>query len=273
MARLISGKTRVCAILADPVGHVRTPQALNALFERHAIDAVMVPFEVAPVDLVRTVDGLRAVRNLAGVVVTVPHKSAISALCDRVSDRARLAGAVNVIRREADGRLSGDLLDGEGFAAGLELAGAQLAGKRVFLAGAGGGASAIAFAAAERGVVHLTISNRSRDKANALAARLASGFPKLGLATEGGPENHDIAVNATSLGLKGNDPLPFDPDRLSPGTLVAEVVMQPEVTPLLLSAAERGLPTHPGKWMLEAQLSEILRFLVPDVAPVRVGAT
>jgi hypothetical protein len=150
-------------------------------------------------------------------------------LCDTVSERARLAGAVNVVRKEADGALAGDLLDGEGFAAGLEQAGVALAGKRAFLAGAGGAASAIAFALAERGVARLTIANRSQDKAEALARRLAPLFPDLALSTEAGPEDHDIAINATSLGLKEGDPLPFDPARLPAGALVAEVVMQPDI--------------------------------------------
>jgi shikimate dehydrogenase len=241
---MISGRTRIFAIIADPVAHVRTPQALNALFEREGQDAVIVPLQIAAADLETGVAGLRAMRNLGGLVVTVPHKSAVSVLCDTVSERARLAGAVNVVRKEADGALAGDLLDGEGFAAGLEQAGVALAGKRAFLAGAGGAASAIAFALAERGVARLTIANRSQDKAEALARRLAPLFPDLALSTEAGPEDHDIAINATSLGLKEGDPLPFDPARLPAGALVAEVVMQPDI-----------------KRMLDGQLDAICDFL------------
>lgn len=259
---MISGKTRIFAIIADPVAHVRTPQALNALFAQEKDDAVMVPLEVAATDLARCIEGLRVMRNLGGLVVTVPHKIAMVGLCNRLSERARLVGAVNVVRREADGRLAGDLLDGEGFAVGLERAGVTLAGKRVFLAGAGGAASAIAFALAERGIARLTVTNRSQDRADALAQRLAPLFAGLTLSTDAGPEDHDIAINATSLGLKQGDALAFDPGRLPAGALVAEVVMQPEITPLLEAARSRGLVIHPGKRMLEAQLAEIQDFLM-----------
>src|SRR5690554_5119566 len=123
---MISGKSRIFAIIADPVAHVRTPQALNALFEQEGHDAIIVPFEIGANDLPRAIEGLRAIRNLGGLVVTVPHKATMVQFCDRVSERARLARAVNVIRKEADGSLAGDLLDGEGFAAGLEQAGVAL---------------------------------------------------------------------------------------------------------------------------------------------------
>lgn len=259
---MISGRTRVFAIIADPVAHVRTPQALNALFERDGDDAILVPLEIAATDLATGIEGLRTMRNLGGLVVTVPHKSAAAQLCDRLSERAHVAGAVNVIRKETDGVLAGDLLDGKGFVTGLENAGVELAGKRVFLAGAGGAASAIAFALAERGITRLTISNRSPDKAEALVRKLAPLFAGLTLSTDAGPEDHDVAINATSLGLKEGDALAFDPERLSAGTLVADVVMQPEITALLEAAQSRGFAIHPGKRMLEGQLEEIKDFLL-----------
>ncbi|SDE99917.1 shikimate dehydrogenase family protein [Limimaricola pyoseonensis] len=261
---MISGTTRLFAILADPVGHVRTPQALNARFAEAGQDAVLVPCEVGPDALEETVRGLRNVRNLGGLVVTVPHKTEIARHCNALSERARLAGAVNVVRREADGRLFGDLLDGAGFVAGLSAAEVELEGRSVFLAGAGGAASAIAFALAEAGAARLTVANRSEAKARALLQRLQSAFPAVAVEAGHDPQRHDIAVNATSLGLKPDDPLPFDPADLSPGTLVAEVIMQPEETPLLAAAAARGLPTHLGRMMLEGQLRQMMAFLLPE---------
>lgn len=261
----ITGKTRIFGILAHPSAHVRTPQTLNPLFAERGVDAAMIALDVPPERLAATVAGLRDVRNFGGFVVTVPHKTAIVALCGHVSARARLAGAVNVVRRESDGALTGDLLDGEGFAAGLAMDGIDIAGRRVFLAGAGGAASAIGLAMAERGAAALTIVNRSRDKAEALAERLRGAFPSLPLATEGGPGGHDLAINATSLGLKPGDPLPFSPDALDQGAIVAEAVMDPDVTPLLAAARARGLRVHRGFRMLEGQAREMLRFLLPDV--------
>ena len=264
---MISGHTKILAILADPVAHVRTPQVLNTRMAEAGIDAVIVPAEVPPGDLAAAVAGLRRIRNLAGLVVTVPHKTAIPALCDSLSQRAELAASVNVVRRGSDGRLHGDLLDGEGFARGLRLAGVEVAGKRIFLAGAGGAASAIAFSLARRAPARLTVSNRSRAKAQDLVTRLMRAFPNLEAAVGDGPGVHELAINATSLGLKPEDPLPFEPTELPAGATVAEVIMQPEETALLARARTLGLATHGGRHMLDGQIAEMIDFLLITGVP------
>ncbi|GBR06214.1 shikimate 5-dehydrogenase [Acetobacter oeni LMG 21952] len=244
------------------MAHVRTPQKMNALFESREYDGVMVAVDAAPgADLAAVFAGFRAMANFGGTVVTVPHKTSVVALCDRVSRRAEMAGAANVVRRERDGSLTGDLLDGVGFVAGLTGAEETVAGRRVFLAGAGGAASAIAFALAEAGAAHLTVANRSREKAGELAGRLSEAFPVLSVAVGGEPDGHDIVVNGTSLGLREGDPLPVDAGRLSSGMLVAEVVMMPEETALLREAAKVGCRVHSGRHMLEGQLEAIFAFL------------
>ncbi|MFC3057924.1 shikimate dehydrogenase family protein [Paenirhodobacter populi] len=250
----ITGRTRVLGIFADPVGHVKAPPLINEIARRRGQDAVMVPFHIAPEDLSAIFDTLRKVKSFDGGIVTVPHKNAALDLCDRISDRARLVGAVNVIRRMPDGRIHGDALDGIGFLAGLKAAGHEVAGRRVYLAGAGGAAKAIAEAFAAEGVAQLTIYNRTMERAAELCDRLASVYPSVDfrVGTEN-PENHDIAVNGTSLGLRDGDALPFDVSGLSTGMVVAEVVMEPEITPLLAAARGIGCAIHPGKPMLEYQ--------------------
>src|SRR5690606_20256984 len=101
-------------ILADPIGHVKAPPGINAIAIRRGRDAVMVPFQVAPEHLAAFAASLRTLKSFDGGIVTVPHKGAMAEICDEISDRARLMGAVNVIRREDDGRLVGDMLDGAG---------------------------------------------------------------------------------------------------------------------------------------------------------------
>jgi shikimate dehydrogenase len=255
----ISGKTHLTMILAHPIAHVRTPQAINELASQRGIDAVMVPVDVAPSDLGAVVGALRSIRNLDGIVVTVPHKTSIAQFCDALSERALQAGAVNVIKRETDGRLVGDMFDGLGFAVGLERAGIELRSRRAFLAGAGGAANAIAFALAERGVSVLSIYNRTHAKAENLATRVAAAFPHVRIeATDSAdPTGHDLIVNATSLGLKPTDALPIDISKLEPDMIVAEVIMQPETTPLLETAKRRGCRTQPGRAMLTSQLELI----------------
>ena len=258
----VTGATTLCAILADPVHHVRTPQAFNALMERWNKDVVLVPVHVAPDQLRTVVDGLRHVRNLAGFVVTVPHKSAALELCDVVRARASAVGAVNVVRREADGRLIGETLDGLGFIAGLRHSGIEPRGLHALMAGAGGAASAIAFGLAEAGIASLKICNRTRSRSEELCDRLLRSYPQLvvSVATSD-PAGAGLVVNATSLGLREADPPPFDFERLQPRHIVADIIMKPAMTPLLLAAQARGCRICLGAPMLDCQLAPMAEFM------------
>ncbi|WP_454689981.1 shikimate dehydrogenase family protein [Achromobacter aloeverae] len=264
----ITGETRIYGILADPIHHVQTPQRMNEHFAALGHDGVLVPLHAGADTLAQVMQGLRGLRNLGGVIVTVPHKTAIVGLCDEVSDSARLIGAANVVRREADGRMVGHMLDGEGFVGGLRDAGVEPRGRSAYLAGAGGAANAIAFALVQAGVSRLTIANRTRAKAEDLKQRLA----RLDAAADvvvgtPDPSGHDLVVNATSLGLREGDALPLDAARLTPNQRVCEIIMQPRETALLRAARQRGCPVHYGAPMLAAQIALMARFLgVPGPA-------
>ena len=258
----VTGRTRLFGIIADPVHHVRTPQLLNILMRTRGVDGVMMPFHVRPDHLPAVFDALRRLENLGGFIVTVPHKSAAIALCDEVSEAARAIGAANAVRRMPDGRLIAEMLDGKGFVAGLQVSGIDVVGRSVYLAGAGGAANAIAFALAEAGIARLSIANRTATRVEDLRARLASSFP--GLPTETAsrnPAGHDLVVNATSLGLRASDPLPLDTAGLSPQMVVAEIIMQPEYTPLLLAAQAAGCTLQFGLPMLTQQLELMADFM------------
>lgn len=259
---MITGRTRVLGIVADPVAHVRTPEVMNARFAEHGIDAVTVPIHVAGDGLAATLSALRHLHNFVGLIVTVPHKTAVVGLCDEACEQARLVGAANAIRREADGELVCDMFDGQGFLGGLLANGIDPQGRRVLLLGAGGAASAIAFALATNGIAGLTIANRTRDKAEQLAARVGAAAP--GCPVEAGPADpagHDLVVNATSLGLNRDDPLPLEPGLLRPDMVVAEIIMEPERTALLRAARAAGCRIHPGRPMIDAQLRLLADFL------------
>jgi shikimate dehydrogenase len=259
---MITGHTRFVPLLAHPCRHVRTPPLFNAECERQGQDIVMVPLDVAPERLHAAVDSLRAIENLAGMVITIPHKAAVAALCDRLVGAAALVGACNIVRREMDGSLTGGMFDGEGFVAGLLHRGHDPAGKRVLLVGAGGAASGVAHALLGAGVAGLTIANRSPEKAEILARQLRGLFTNARVET-GPPDPHgfDIVVNGTALGMHAGDALPVDVDRLDAGTVVGEVVMQPDVTPLLAAAETRGCVVHKGIHMIEQQVRLLVDFL------------
>lgn len=264
---MITGHTKLLCIVADPIDHIRTPAIFNEHLAGIGIEAIVVPAHVAASDLRRAVEGMRAMQNLSAIIVTVPHKIAMVELCDALEPSARLMGAVNIVRRERDGKLLGANFDGAGFAMALESEIGSLAGRRVHVAGAGGVARAIAFAMAQAGVARLAIDNRSAARSAALLDAVKRAFPKVVTArADHHPSDCDIAINATSLGLRASDPLPFAVDALPDTATVAEVVMNPLMTPLLLRAQARGLRIVKGDAMLKCQLAAWVAFLGLDTA-------
>lgn len=260
----VGGSTRLMAMLGDPVAQVRTPAAINPIFAAMGADIVCLPLHVAPGDLPAVMTGLRATRNLVGCGVTLPHKAAVAGFCDRLDPLAAALGVVNVIRREADGALCGYQFDGRGFLAGLAAQGHQVKGRPVLLVGAGGAAVAIAHALAEAGAGPVDVLNRSAARAQALVAtvngilgRAACRVAAPGRAVPPGA----IVVNATSLGLSPDDPLPVDPATLRPDLLLAEVIAEPELTPLLLRARAAGAQVHSGLHMIHGQVALIAAHL------------
>lgn len=258
---MITGLTRLFAIIGDPVAHVRTPMVFNEFFEARGIDAVCVAIHIGKDELATGWAGLKAIRNLDGFIVTAPYKAECAALCDRLVDDGAHTQVVNTVRREADGSLTGTLLDGRGFVAGLTTSGHEVAGRSVYLAGAGGAGTALAYALAGSGVARLTIHNRTRSKAESLIASVARAFPdcRVTLGTRDA-SGHDYAVNATSLGLKEDDDHSFDLASVDKAAIVAEVVMKPQMTPLLAAAKERGHVIHFGTHMLDGQRDMMMDF-------------
>lgn len=244
----ITGTTRLYAILGDPVSVVRSPGWWNGLFARAGRDAAFVPMQVSAADLPRAWEGLRAIGNLEGLVLTMPHKQAAMTLVDVLGGSARLTSAVNTVRRLPDGRWEGEMFDGEGFVAGLRARGIAPEGRHVRQLGCGGAGRAIAFALARAGVASLALEDAAPGRAGALAAEVAAAFPA---AAHGGEP--DLLVNATPLGLACGDPLPFDAALLSRRVAVADVIPNPEVTPLIAAARAAGCATATGRDMFEGQ--------------------
>ncbi|MBL6454435.1 shikimate dehydrogenase [Belnapia sp. T6] len=258
----ITGAARLFAILGDPIAPVRSPALWNAEFTRLGLDAAFVPMEVRAADFAAAWAGLAATRNLDGMVLTMPHKQAVLPFLDLLGPHARLAGAVNTVRRLPDGRLEGDMFDGEGFVAGLRAAGQEPAGQRVLQLGCGGAGRAIAFALARAGAAELLLSDTAPGRAEALAEAITAAFPACRAAAGlPDPAGQGLVVNATPLGLRAGDPLPFDPGRLSAGQVVADVIPNPERTPLLDAAAAKGCDMVSGRAMFEGQARLAAAFL------------
>lgn len=263
-----SGKTKIYAILAHPVAHVRAPEFMNPFFEAAGRDGFIVPFHVQPEELDDLIPRLVAIRNLGGFIVTIPHKPAMCRMCKTLGPGARATGTANTIRIEADGSLTGDMFDGLGLVEGCRVNGIEPTGKDVLMVGAGGAGRAIAFALAEAGVSRLTIANRTAAKAEEIAADVTKAFPNVRAAA--GPADatgHQVIIQATSLGLKPGDALPMDAATLQPDMQLFDIIAARD-TELMKAAEERGLKTVVGgRPMIEQQAKAQIAFLDPPALP------
>jgi shikimate dehydrogenase len=259
---VIDGNTLIFATPGNPVAQVRLPQVMEVVFRKLKINAVWVPMHVDHEGLKVVVQALRTMKNFRGITVAIPHKPAIGALLDRLSPRAQAAGAVNLVRLDPDAKLFGDIVDGAGFVRGLELRGHSVRGASVWLVGVGGGGSAIAASLAEAGVGKLYLRDADSARAKAMIERLKQHSPAIRAeVAEAVPERVDFAVNATPVGLKPDDPLPFDPARLPLTTIVCDIIMKPRDTRLLQAAQARGMRVQHGQHMMDAQVPMYLEFL------------
>jgi len=255
--RVISGRTRLCGIIGDPIEHTMSPVMHNAAFERMGIDYLYVPFRVKKEQLAKAIEGVRAL-NIRGLNVTIPHKVAIIPFLDGLDPLAEKIDAVNTIVND-DGILTGYNTDATGFLQALLERGIEPRGENIVILGAGGASRAISFILAERGS-NLVILNRllELDWAEELASRLSHIFTKEVEALELKEENlaevlekADILVNATSVGMTPNIDetlVPFN--LLKPSLVVFDIVYNPIKTRLLREAEQAGAKTISGVDML-----------------------
>ncbi len=257
----ITGSTQVYAIVADPIAQVRAPEVFNEIFGRAGIDAVMIPLHVRAPDLDALSRTLFSAPNLSGLVVSIPHKSALAVSLGSVDRLASVAGAVNAVRRGRDGQLEGALFDGEGFVLGLEADGLIYRGRHALILGAGGAGAAIATSLAQRGAASIALFDPEWHKAEDLGARVQAtfGVPCHSVANNS-PAGYGLVVNATPLGLRTDDPLPFNPAELDPGAVVCDILMKNQPTPLLRTVRALGGVAQPGFEMLIQQMPLYLEF-------------
>ncbi len=258
---MISGKTLLIAHIGYPTEAFKAPMIYNPWFDRQGIDAVVVPMGVRDIDFPSAIATLRRFTNLRGALITMPHKVTALGLMDEVSPTARIAGACNAVLLRPDGSLLGDQFDGAGFVRGVQRKGFALRDRRVLVSGSGGVGSAIAASLAAAGVAEMMLFDSRAESAETLAGRLSKHYPALRVRTGSkDPAGFDLIVNATPLGMKPDDPLPFDMNRVAPGTFVGEVVMKQTVTPLLAAAQAKGCPIQVGTDMLFEMIPAYLEF-------------
>ncbi|WP_312950545.1 shikimate dehydrogenase [Agrobacterium sp.] len=258
---MISGSTKLIAHLGFPTHSFKAPLIYNPYFEKNGIDAVVVPMGCRPEDYTAFLKLVFRLSNIHGALITMPHKITTMGLLDQISTNAQVAGACNAVRIGLDGRLIGDMFDGEGFVRGVLRKGRQISGVRAIMAGTGGVGSAIAASLAKAGLAELALSDASATMMQGLADRLRRHYPDLKVEIgKTDPDGYDIVINATPLGMNENDPLPFDVSHISPSAFAGEVVLSREITPFLAAARARGCGYQVGTDMLFEQIPAYLEF-------------
>jgi shikimate dehydrogenase len=254
----VSGKTRLFGIVGDPIEQVRSPEMITAEMTSRGHDAVLVPMHVLPADFDTVVPALLRMRNVGGLVFTIPYKARACALADELGAQARAIGVINALARGRDGRLRGDIFDGLGCVEAFRRRGIAFAGKRVLLLGAGGAGSAIAAAVASEAPASLTIYDPDESRARALLDRLPSGtnaaFAHASVA------GIDILLNATPVGMLGDARLPLAVERIPAHVVVFDAIVKPERTPLLDLAQRCGCTTVQGREMMRGQIARMVDF-------------
>jgi len=263
---------RLAAVIGSPVAHSLSPAIHRAAFNAAGVDWSYVAFDVEPGSASEALAAMRAL-GIGGLSVTMPHKTDMARLVDRLDPAAAALHTVNTVSWDGD-QLVGSSTDGAGFVASLIDAGVEIAGARVAVIGAGGAARSVIDALARAGAPGITVLNRSHDRAEQAAALAPAAT--VGIVTD--VSRADIVVNATSVGMgvapaeAGDDDLPCPPELLHAGHIVADLVYHPLETAWLQRAADLGATTVDGLGMLVHQAALQQRIWLGDDAVIDTTA-
>ncbi len=258
---MINGNTELIAHIGYPTHTFKSPMIYNPWFEKHGINALVVPMGSKSADYPTFLKSVFTLTNIRGALITMPHKVVTVGLLDEVTPTVRVAGACNAVKRLADGRLVGDQFDGAGFVRGVQRKGLELPGARVLVVGSGGVGCAIAASLAGAGIAHIGVFDVNQVAAEGLARRIRDNYPAISVSTgSNDPAGYDLVVNATPMGMHEGDPLPVDVSRLDASTFVGEVVMRTEMTAFLTAAAAKGCKVQVGSDMLFEMIPAYLEY-------------
>jgi shikimate dehydrogenase len=263
----LNGATRLFPIIGDPIRYAESPTRLTKSFGALGHNAVCIPMEVSAAALDDVMRGLSATPNVDGVLVTMPHKRTTFGHCATTSERSTLLGVVSVMRRNTDGTWHGDMLDGLAFVKAQKDRGAEPAGARVLLLGAGGAGSAIAIALLDEGVQELIVHDIDEARAAELVTLLSGRGTAHVTIGPSDPTGCDMVCNATPLGMAEGDPLPVAAELLTASMFVGDVIAGHGLTSFLAAAEAAGCRTANGGQMVEAVQDLMVAFMVEERKP------
>jgi shikimate dehydrogenase len=249
---MIRPEIPLAGVIGDPVAHSLSPRLHGHWLRRYRLRGHYVPLHITHTHLA---DALRVLPDMGfvGVNVTIPHKEYVLSLASNVSDRAALIGAANTLTFLGNGRIQADNTDGQGFLSNIRqaLPGWTAATGPALVLGSGGAAKAIVSALLNDGAPRVIVANRTRARADGLKEQFGARVdPQDWTRIPDLVADAALIVNTTSLGMTGQPPLSIDLSRLTPPTVVTDIVYKPLETDLLRIAREAGCETVDGLGML-----------------------
>jgi shikimate dehydrogenase len=269
----INAATRLCAVYGSPIAHSASPAMHNAAFAALGLNWRYLAFEVDPKNLRAAIEGAKAM-NFVGLNLTVPHKLLAVEMVDELDESAKKWGAVNTIKfvnQNGKIRTIGFNTDADAIVTSLgEDLKMKLHGAKILLLGAGGAGKTAALKLASEKVAELFLVNRTKSKAEKIAAEIKKQFPSVEVSVGFPKTKVDLVLNATSLGLKPGDASPLDDKQffLKQTRTVYDMIYRPAETKLLAAAKAAGCKTANGLGMLLHQGAKAFEIWTGKPAPL-----
>ena len=261
MQPTVNGATRLLFIVGDPIAQVRSPLIYNPKIQAAERNCILVPLLVPQADFEHTIQSVMRFGNLEGLIITFPFKERIMPYLQQISADAALIGAVNAVKKNAQGDWQGDIFDGIGMIRAVQALGQTARNRHVLLYGAGGAGKAIAAALCSNGVSKLTLIDRDVAKAQAVIDVLVRHYPQIELGSHNRQIcDYDMLVNATPVGMAAHDTHVEWLGTLHAGITVVDIIPYPTTTPLLAHAQQCGCPNTNGQAMIQGQSDAVLEY-------------
>ena len=255
----ITGKTKLYGIVGHPIENVKSPELFNQHFLNNGIDAAMMPLDVELDDIESFWYGLKKIKNLEGLIVTMPHKKTIVPFLDELSQNSKITRSVNVVKKINE-KWTGEMFDGEGCVRALHTHGVKIKNRKIGLVGIGGAGEAVMVALAFAGCSEITISDLDSSKINVALTQMQKNFPGIRVSQLNDDfRDVDIFINCTAIGMNDEDDTVINVNDLPSHAVVFDVITKE--TPLVAKAKLIGLKAFNGISMHREQAKLAINYL------------
>ena len=257
----VNGKTRVYGIVGDPIEQVRSPEMVTWEMQKRDHNAVLIPMHIARDEFDTVIPHIMRMRNLDGLIFTIPFKAQAIALAKTLGPQASQIGAINALKKHSNGAWSGEIFDGIGCVEAFKQRGITLQDKRLQLIGLGGAGSAICVALAYEKPKLLRLFDINAQTTERMAKMVNTISPQT-VVEVGLPlaEGIDILLNASPVGMLSDARLPLAVEQFKKELIVFDAIVMPENTPLLSLAQDCGCQVVRGREMMLGQISKIVDY-------------